>query len=230
MIDDIPGPGTYTVKRELTNKLRAISLTPRRAAVKTIDVPGPGAYTPTKKFSSAAYSIGRSSKEPTPIPTLGPSPGDYNAGVMEKTLPGGFISTAERPSLAKHTGVPGPGAYSPSHRDTSPKYSIKMKLKGSLESHRDVGPGPGSYSPNVQLDSAPTAVIGTEPKSPLRRTEGNSSLYNIRPEYSGGFSFGRAKREESAKSEVPGPGQYKLPSTVAVVPKYALEVGVKAER
>jgi hypothetical protein len=41
----------------------------------------------------------------------------------------------------------------------------------------------------------------------------------------GAFSFGTEKRNKIVKNNLPGPGQYHIPSTIADVPKYIMSGG-----
>ena len=93
---------------------------------------------------------------------------------------------------------PGAGAYEPSHAFTTrnlPSYSMKIKLGSSLTSSNGFVPGPGTYKNSlVTKQAAPQ------------------------------FGFGSSTRETGMKTKlmVPGPGAYKLRSSIGDVPEYAM--------
>ena len=94
--------------------------------------------------------------------------------------------------------VPGAGTYDPKTEYTKkglPSYSMKMKLGSSLASTTTYVPGPGNYS---------------------------SQMTNKRqaPQY----GFGSSTRETGMKRklDVPGPGAYRLNSTVGNVAAHAM--------
>jgi len=94
--------------------------------------------------------------------------------------------------------VPGAGSYDPKTDYTKknlPSYSMKIKLGSSLASSTGFVPGPGNY--NMQMTNKKTA-----------------------PQY----GFGSSTRETGMKRklDVPGPGAYKLNSTVGNVAAHAL--------
>lgn len=94
------------------------------------------------------------------------------------------------------TNVPGAGAYDPSPdkvQRSLPSYSIKQKLGSSLESSTAKVPGPGNYE--IHLKNKKDA-----PK----------------------FGFGSSTRGALKKLDVPGPGAYKINTTVGDVPTYAM--------
>lgn len=94
--------------------------------------------------------------------------------------------------------TPGAGTYEPSHtfaKRNLPSYSMKMKLGSSLTSSNGFVPGPGNYQ----------ASLNDKKSSPK-------------------YGFGSSTRDtgNKAKLVVPGPGAYKLKSTIGDVPEHAM--------
>ena len=94
--------------------------------------------------------------------------------------------------------TPGAGTYDPSDsfsKKNLPSYSMKIKLGSSLANKNSYVPGPGNYQSTLTDKKA-------SPK----------------------YGFGSSTRETPGKSKlnVPGPGTYKLKSTVGDVPEHAM--------
>ena len=96
------------------------------------------------------------------------------------------------------TAVPGAGAYDPTPEKimgSLPAYSMKIKLGGGLGKDNKV-PGPGTYESNLN-DKRSAAKFGF----------GTSTRENVSP-----------KKQNAS----PGPGAYKINSTMGDVPAYAM--------
>ena len=94
--------------------------------------------------------------------------------------------------------TPGAGTYDPVHNFSKrnlPSYSMKMKLGSSLASSTGFVPGPGNYQVGLMNKKAA-------------------------PQY----GFGSSTREtgKQTKMNVPGPGSYKLKSSIGDVPDHAM--------
>jgi len=102
-------------------------------------------------------------------------------------------------------------------------YSGGSQNKNSL-------PGPGNYNSdkvNYTTNKAPTWRIGTATrednmKNIMRQNfPGPGNYHTLNSEKGPKYSFGHDQRVKSASSTVtPGPGQYKLPTTIFNVPNF----------
>ena len=105
-----------------------------------------------------------------------------------------FLGEKLKP-LKETTQVPGAGAYDPSPEKTKksqPSFSMKQKLGSSLLSNNK-NPGPVNYEINLNDKKA-------APK----------------------FGFGSSTRAAPKGLNVPGPGAYKINSSIGDVPTYAM--------
>jgi len=95
------------------------------------------------------------------------------------------------------TNTPGVGSYDPSPEKTKktlPSYSMKQKLGSSLVDKSNTNPGAGTYESTLSNKTA-------APK----------------------FGFGSSIRDgKNSKLNVPGPGTYRIPSTIGDVPAFAM--------
>ncbi len=136
------------------------------------------------------------------------------------------MGTSKRGPLSYNNAAPGPGSYQQSSKiGEGPKYAIRPKTAVTVR--HDV-PGPGQYEPSRDPGKArpPTAVMGKE-----SRGQGFSEVKGVpgpgtyapaagnKPGPSYSFGTGTAVQHHA---EVPGPGAYKLPSTIVDLPTYAL--------
>lgn len=97
--------------------------------------------------------------------------------------------------MKENTNTPGAGAYDPSPEKTRknlPSYSMKQKLGSSLLTNNK-NPGPGNYEAHMNDKKA-------APK----------------------FGFGSSTREKLKSNNVPGPGAYRINSSIGDVPQYAM--------
>ena len=95
------------------------------------------------------------------------------------------------------TNTPGVGSYNPSPEKTKktlPSYSMKAKLGSSLVDEKNTVPGAGTYELNMNTKkAAPKFGFGSSTRNPLK-----------------------------PNTTVPGPGAYRVPSTIGDVPAYAM--------
>lgn len=126
--------------------------------------------------------------------------------------------------------MPGPGAYQPSAGGEGPRYSIAAKPSPGPGS--DV-PGPGHYNQDLSSsvrDRAASYKIGSEARShslvgEKRQGEGGGPMYHWElPPNPPIWGFGTQDKGWKSNSEAPGPGQYDIPTTIAVVPPYTKPV------
>ena len=98
--------------------------------------------------------------------------------------------------LKPNTTVPGAGQYDPKAsvlQKTMPAFSMKAKLGSSLQSPSKFVPGPGNYESHLKMKrDAPRYGFGSSTRDGLK-----------------------------TKLNVPGPGSYRLRSTIGDVPEYA---------
>jgi len=126
-----------------------------------------------------------------------PGPGGYNLESMAfSTKPRFFVG--EKLKTAKDvTNTPGVGSYNPSPEKTKktlPSYSMKAKLGSSLVDEKNTVPGAGTYELNMNTKkAAPKFGFGSSTRNPLK-----------------------------PNTTVPGPGAYRVPSTIGDVPAYAM--------
>lgn len=127
-----------------------------------------------------------------------PGPGGYNIESLAfSTKPRFFVG--EKLKTAKEvTDTPGVGSYNPSPEKTQkklPSYSMKAKLGSILVDEKNASnPGAGTYELNMNTKK-------TAPK----------------------FGFGSSTRNPpKPATNVPGPGAYRVPSSIGDVPAYAM--------
>lgn len=135
------------------------------------------------------------------------------------------MGKSQRGPLAYIGSAPGPGAYQSKERvGEGPKYGMRPKTAVIIK--QEV-PGPGQYNPtkNGVNTRPPSAVMGKGSRSgEFGGAKGipGPGAYMHSHEIKGNpaYSFGNA-RPLQYKSDVPGPGTYRVPATVAVIPSYA---------
>ena len=148
--------------------------------------------------NSSKWGFGSEVRKPLNSKSLSPGPGAYQTKSMSFDIekPKFFMGEKLKP-LKSNTNVPGPQQYDPKPESTKkqlPSFSIKAKLGSSL-GRTTLGPGPANY--NVGLQAKRTAPS---------------------------FGFGSSTRDTGKKMnlQVPGPGAYKLKSSIGDVPDYAI--------
>ena len=223
-----PGPGSYNISGSLINRSTTASLTPRRptSSLLRLQIPGPAAYSPSNSSFTPAYTIGKSMKLDFKSRAKTPSPADYAPRPQFRAGPVCTIGHSRR-DAGNGNQNPGPAAYTPKYQESSPQFSIKMKLEERQKATQPVSSmqGPADYSPNTSqiLEKTRIPIIGSEQK--LTRYGGfniGPGAYKLKSEVGGPrYSFSRSvRRIRPEDSSVPGPGQYTIPTTVANVPSY----------
>ena len=198
-----PGPGAY--ESSLSNKKKEPQYglgTSKRPALNMATLsPGSGAYNPNATFTAkknAEWRFGTDSRKGLAQTTLSPGPGGYNIDSPDfNGSKSRFYIGNKLPALKGNTNVPGAGAYNPEPEKLKkklPAFSMAQKLGSSLTSSGNIAPGAGTY--DISLNNK-----------------------NASPR----FGFGTSKRAPPAKAtDGPGPGSYRLPSTVGDVPNYSM--------
>jgi hypothetical protein len=128
--------------------------------------------------------------------------------------------------------VPGPGNYSNTIKTGSeaPKYSMSAK-NYNIDNNKKIVPGPGQYNNDrtfYTTNKAPTWRIGTSNRDDnmkhlVRQNFPGPGNYSSHGGDKGPkFSFGNEKRinDGNKGGETPGPGQYKIPTSVSNTPNF----------
>lgn len=107
-------------------------------------------------------------------------------------------------------------------------------MRGRKEKNYDNKvPGPGTYrKDDINLkDSAPSWRFGSSGRNNVFNTNANKGPspgdYNQMNKTSGGFKFGSDSRFKAIKKEIPGPGNYKIPTSIVDVPNRYMATGGK---
>ena len=174
------------------------------AKIKDVDKrysPSPQAYDlkqHTIGNNSTKWGFGTEKRKDISTKSLSPGPGAYTTKSMSFDIekPKFFMGEKIKP-LKPNTNVPGPQQYDPKPETIKkqlPSFSMKQKLGSSLTS-TSIAPGPGNY--NIALQ--------TKKQAPS-------------------YGFGSSTRETGKKTNlnVPGPGAYKLKSSIGDVPDYSI--------
>ena len=119
-----------------------------------------------------------------------------------------------RTALSPRSEAPGPGAYDVTGGGNGPKYAMKGRHPGNVESDM---PGPGQYTQQLSpyvVDQTPLWSFGKEGRGKKKAKDGPGPG-NYDPMLAGtapNGRFGSEKRTKSARSDMPGPGTYEAPS------------------
>ena len=140
-----------------------------------------------------------------------PGPGQYNYGkFLDKRDWGQGIKLPRAAKKdPKHVSDIGPGGYEIKDKHEG-GYSFG---KGNRQNHNDPAvPGPGQYSVK-EIPPIRRGIPFFKQKRavglPNESDSAGPGAYDIKDKYSGGFKFGRDKREHEREDGVPGPGNYK---------------------
>ncbi len=136
------------------------------------------------------------------------------------------MGTSKRGPLSSSNAAPGPGSYQQQTKmGEGPKYAIRPRTAVAVR--HDV-PGPGQYDPGKDPGKArpPSAVMSKGSRGQgfagTREVPGPGSYAPATRSRAGpAYSFGTSKSVEH-HTDVPGPGAYKVPSTIVDLPSYAL--------
>jgi len=149
--------------------------------------------------SGAMYGFGTEKRKGIVKNMPTPGPGTYkNKSVCFETEKPRFHVGERWKDPKPVVNVPGAGSYDPLDafsKKNLPSYSMKIKLGSSLASSTGFVPGPGNYQ-NSMTDKKQAPKYG----------------------------FGSSTREtgNKVKLNVPGPGSYKLKSSIGDVPEHAM--------
>ncbi|CDW79820.1 UNKNOWN [Stylonychia lemnae] len=242
----LPGPGQYELRSIVGNEGPKNSLSYRykvdQKAKEDLLKPGPGQYAPELNQvikQSPNYKIGTSKRESYYLKerdrTLLPPPNVYRPQFekIKRNAPSTGFGYGDRGYLNKTftDTIPGPGNYqTPTKLGEGPKYFIGQKL----ESKRAlILPSPDNYNPRfdtIQKRTGNYTVGRAQRISPEKKNnvpgpgqylnQDSLTSFNVSPKYGFGSSSQRPHFKEQAP--VPGPGAYKLKSTIADVPAYLI--------
>ena len=170
-----------------------------------LSIPGPNTYNPDKKYSSTW--------------TIFPS-WNWNNQVKK----------SKSNSSKKDKISPGPGEYN-YNKDfgLGPKYSFGKKLR---KNKTDNFPGPGSYNINTVVFNGPKYTMGSREKiKEIDKKDKNKSNKSLKTEISNnkesrGWSFPKAQFHNKIKFIVPGPGQYRIPTSFDYISNLTREKGM----
>ena len=219
-----PSPTTYQTSIRYISNSPEISMSKVERKDFTSDkgaklFPGPGYYHPNKYNSSVMtqfpmWSLYKSERDESKneqakkkARIITPGPGYYN--VNHGRIPSGPVySLAQKFKEKKIEGTPGPGAYNSVivHFPCEPKFSMGKEKRSEEDKNEDdkgkkdnkkntIFPGPGQY--NVK----------------------DQQLFTK------GIRFGKEKKLVDKKSDVPGPGHYKIPTAFDYVNDYTRSKG-----
>lgn len=163
-----------------------------------------------------------------------PPPGtydpDYKAGI--KSMPKWGFGSSKRGGLTTGKTVsPGMQTYSiPSRAVEGSKWEFGLKLEsqGALSGSKMQAPPPGAYDPNYR------ASIKSDPSFSMKGRHAPSKSLNVPgpgtysknladKRQAPSFGFGKGPQIDPLRKTIsPGPGAYRVPSTVGNLPTYAL--------
>ena len=165
-------------------------------------IPASNTYNPNASFTQKAGAKWVFGSEQRKGPAdndriKSPGPGGYNIKPLAFDADKPRFHVGQKISPAKPTtSVPGAGSYEPTPEKTMkqlPSYSMKIKLESSLDKKSTV-PGAGAYESHLKNKQ-------DAPK----------------------YGFGSGSRDTGLrKLNVPGPGAYKLNSSIGDVPEYSM--------
>lgn len=215
-----PGPGAYDLPGSLSKN--GFSIAGRKQDTIKDNFPGPGSYDINNRPKSPIWTLNKSSNPLNLSESISPGPGAYDPKDIQNES-GPVFGTSNRSSLPKNQATPGPGAYSVGDKaSNSPSYTMSSKIFTKNISNN---PGPGQYDPKL-YENNPKWSVGKGKKGfdyGLNKSSlPGPGLYDIRKGPLGPhWGFGSSTREQNVKSDVPGPGQYELPSVISNLPAYA---------
>jgi len=149
---------------------------------------------------------------------------------FKKQMPKAVIGLSKRPSLNYLNYNPGPGQYS--NDEHLQRKGISFVTAKRESPNTSISPGPAVYSrtdfTGFKSKRAPSMPFTTGPKfevdTSTRKIVPGPAAYNTEDKTlsktMSGVSFAKALRENMKKDRTPGPGDYKLPSKFADVPRY----------
>jgi hypothetical protein len=194
------------------------------------DSPGPASYNQEFSWKKDQWTFGVRGYENMKL-CGSPGPGTYE-GKIVKALPLGKFGKEQRSAREKRCDSPGPGSYNPLSSWNKNQWTIARK-RYDRECENDCSPGPGFYFPEIN-DKGPAFSIAGKNKKKQRRSDcpGPDTYFpSINPTRPRAKSakFSKGKRYKDYNSCQPGPGEYKIKSTLGG-PKAVLSGRPKAKK
>ena len=183
--------------------------------------------------NSPSWTVG--SKVKTRFHTQSPGPGEYS--IVRQDPIHFYLSTSSRKDLNHSHQIPGPGSYSPSLTESSPKISYSLnsftKSLRASKTFKESTPGPGEYPLGSTFVSGPSySILGRDSKKKVVLSPGPGT-YNPSSEYSlekfPSVRIGTSKRENiSSLFNGPGPASYSMDFSSLSGPKWKIGSSVRA--
>ena len=138
------------------------------------------------------------------------------------------VKKSKSHSSKKDKNTPGPGEYKLNNEiGLGPKYTFRKKLK---KSKKDNFPGPGSYNIHTVIFNGPSYTMGAREKEKViennKKDNKSFKIENPVNKESKGFSFPKAEFKNKIKFIVPGPGQYRIPTSFDYISNLTREKGM----
>jgi hypothetical protein len=219
----------------------SIAKRPKVEVNESIKIPGPAAYNIKPPEMRGGFKFGSSGN--TNVGSLShiessssPGPGQYDVRTRYKNFKQNApawkyylksyirMGTEQREKSSDSLNLrenPGPGSYaSKSFLGEGPKITIKQK--GNNVSESLTVPGPGAYEPKLEaiIRKFPNVGIGHSKKDDAISYNASANApgpgYYLLNELGKGpkYGFGTGKRQPDRFNDVPGPGQYEIPTRI----------------
>lgn len=215
-----PGPGSYAIQTFVGKDSQGKTISGKSPTKYGNDNPGPGTYAPNDHKNGPAYSLmGHRTEDPVlKEKAKMPPPGSYNPNdaLTKYNSPNVSFGSGLKSSALKGDGMPGPGQYQ--LKSTLAEQGVVMGIR-SPEKIKEKAPGPGAYNPKNDLKyhtnpSFSMSGVGGEQYNPTKGMPGPGT-YDVSLRPGTGIKFGTDKRDGSnERGDMPGPGQYQIPSTI----------------
>ncbi|PHJ23555.1 h-shippo 1 [Cystoisospora suis] len=156
---------------------------------------------------------------------------DHYLTTLSNVRAGPKWSFGGRPRPTSASATPGPGAYEPSNRPSSPSapsYGFGSETRGKAVAYRS--PGPGAYDPNKQYArNAPQwSMPGRKPPAKLDAFPGPGA-YEIKLQSGApAYGLGTGQRKTVSAPNTPGPGAYNPSYLGESAPQWGMGTGSRA--
>ncbi|CAL6101793.1 SHIPPO_1-like protein [Hexamita inflata] len=215
-IDNIPGPGTYYEKYNLTSRQSPMfSLASRHKQENFSMYPGPDKY--DKKFdlvSRSAPHFSLSSRHAQKGTESNPGPGQYadQSKIVMESAPKFSLSSRQKEAHLQNN--PGPGRYETQKylQMGSQEHKIALGSRHKELGLNDRSPGPAHYIPKDDLTLERAPVFTMKSRHEQKTTQDNPGVgsYNIdRSKKFKGITMG-SRSKSCQLNNVPGPGAYSI--------------------
>ena len=224
---DVPGPGAYhTNATTLSGRGVSIGKSAQREAPKPNDAPGPGTYDASRSAVDPHIPGPMINGRPAErSETDGVGPGAYDVTYSHlPTAPAVSLEYGPRRfDIVSGKDVPGPGYYDP-HGLLAAAQEAGVGLLSSgaprfADPNPSTTPGPGTYDTaayHAAMEAQGGITISGHVGGNTQTVVPGPGAYDPRFPEKGGFTihaYDRARAAAPSGADVPGPGQYTLPST-----------------